>query len=123
VKLVEDVILILLMQFLLEHHCGSVALSPSLRDYRLKPFHHIDEFIVCQSVLLLILLLLWDKCWKNLSLNLCIVSKNEGVKKILFGSDSSFNFYDLLFCEKSFFFIRPADLVFDLEDGSIYLQK
>lgn len=69
-KLVEDVILILLMQFLLEHHCSGVALSPSLRDYGLKSFHHIDEFVICQSVLLLSLLLLRVE-YRKLHLPLC----------------------------------------------------
>ena len=123
VKLVEDVILILLMQFLLKHHFCGMALSQSLRDDWLKSLNHIDELIIRQRVLLLILRLLWVKGWKGLSLNLCIVSKEEGVKKVLLCCDSGFNIYDLFLCEKSFFFISLGDLILNLEERSIYLQE
>ena len=60
---------------------------------------------------------------QKLPLNLCVVGKNEGVKKVLLCSDSSFNLNDLFLCEKSFFLVRPADLILNLENGSVYLQE
>lgn len=111
------------MHFLLEHHHIGMALPLRLWDHALKSFHHVYKLIVCQSALLLSLRLLLMKLRKMITLTLWIVSKNDRVKMIFLGSDSHLDLFDLFLGEKSFLFVRFADLVLDLEDGSIYLQE